>query len=326
MPVFKDGSTGYSQHGMGSPSPDDENPINRVGAGRGGFGVQQAPAPRPAGAPATQWYGGGGWTGGAGRNDFTVPGAQGRDQLYGQLAHGAMGQTAPQVGPAAQIGPSGFAGQQDALGKYLMSQATGQGPSLAQQQYQQASDAGFRQQLAMAAGARPGDAAMAARLASQNIGTQQQGLAAGLAQAGTQERMAAAGQAANVLGQGRQQDYQQGAFNAGAQNQFGMANAQMQQQQLGMNNDQLARLLALQQQNAEAQQRGLMGYEANQTARYAIDQNQPKWYDKLLGAAVGLAPTVAGFALGGPPGAAAGAALGGLVSDKLGDPNAFQFT
>lgn len=210
------------------------------------------------------------------RQDYMLPGFAQRDANLNQTANQALQQQAPQLGPAAQANQYG--GQTNDLVNYLQGAMTGQQPSLAQAQYRQASDDAFHQQLAMAAGARPGDAVGAARAAAQNMGGIQQGMGAGLAQAGIQERMGAAGALGSALGMANQNQQ----FNAGQQNQFGMANAANQLQNQAQQQGFYGQLQGLGLQNAGLQQQGSMGYQQNLLQRYGIDQNTPGFFDKLM--------------------------------------------
>lgn len=223
------------------------------------------------------------------RQDYMLPGYQQRNQQYQQSANQAMQNQAPQLGPAAQS--NAFGAQTNGLVDYLSKAAQGQGPSLAQMQYQGASDQAMRNQLAMAASARPGNAAGAARAAAQNLSGIQGGLANGLAQAGIQERMGAANALTGALGMANQN----AQYNAGAQNQFGLAQANLTQQQTGQNQDFYSRMQQLALQNAIAQQQGGEAYQQNQTQRYQIDQSTPQWYDKLLSMGSSVLPVVAGM-------------------------------
>lgn len=86
----------------------------------------------------------------------------------------------------AYLGANPYQGGWDALIGQLRQQASGQGPSLAAQQYQQANQTAMANQLAMArAGRSPG----AAYNASNNMNALNQGLSAGVAQARTQEQL-----------------------------------------------------------------------------------------------------------------------------------------
>ena len=101
------------------------------------------------------------------------------------------------LGSAGMLGLPGLAGAQGFgpfqpnpaeagfrnLTAQLQAQAQGRGPSLVDQQYRTALEQGGAQQRSVAAGARPGQTAMAQRLASQGIGNMS-------AQLGTQALLA----------------------------------------------------------------------------------------------------------------------------------------
>jgi len=209
--------------------------------------AQQAQAPQSAN---------GSWQPGApnaAQGEFYLPGYATRDQQYQNYAGHLWGQG------------QGYQQANQALINMLQGQANGTGPSLAQMQYRQASDNAMKQQQAFAASAAPQNQAMAARLASQNMGNIGQGMASGLAQAGLQERMAAAGQ----LGQ---------QINAG--------NAQ--------NNAALAQMLGLAQQNAAQQGDMQKAWEQNDTNRYQIRASQPSDWQQFAGIASPILGAVGG--------------------------------
>jgi hypothetical protein len=211
----------------------------------------------------------------ADRNNFNLPGAGDRANHLNQLANDYGNRVAPQAGDSA------FRNDQAALINRLRNQMNG-ADSLAQMQFRRATDANTAQQRSLAAGAGPGNAAMMARLASQNIGRMNQGYGQQAAMLGIQERNAAANALGGVAGQARGQDLGLSQFNAGAK---------MQQTQM---NDQAA-AAARQQElaNAQLMQQGSMGYESNQTQRYGIDKGvpqQPANWERVVGAAGALAP------------------------------------
>lgn len=108
-------------------------------------------------------------------------------------------------------------------------------------------------QQSMAAGARPGNAAMAARNAAMNMSRQQSGLAGQQALAGIAERQAAAQSLGNMLGQMRGQDLQ--AALGGRQTAVG----------------------------------GYGNYEGQRTQRYGADLGVPTGTEQMLGGAKGVA-------------------------------------
>jgi hypothetical protein len=137
---------------------------------------------------------------------------------------------APQLGQAAQGQYSDYRQNQQALVGRLEALSQGRGPSLAQAQLDAATDRNVRSQQAMAAGARGPNAAMAQYQAANNAA----GLGAQASQDAVAARIAEQQMALQQLGLtiygGREADEGMNRFNAGAQNQFSMANMQSQLQ------------------------------------------------------------------------------------------------
>jgi hypothetical protein len=207
---------------------------------------------------------------GVDRGNFDLPGQQARGIRDEFLGHSYGMRSAPQ----AQYDPY-WRQQQQGVANYLNQSMNGQN-SLAQFQLRGATDANIAQQRSLAASAGPGNAAMAQRMAMQNIGRINQGLGSQAAQLGIQERNAAAMGLAGLSGQARGQDMQGSQFNVGAQ-----------LQQTGMNdaasNGAFNRELA----GAQAQQQGGMGYEQSRTQRAVGAISQPTQGEGILGAAMG---------------------------------------
>jgi hypothetical protein len=88
----------------------------------------------------------------------------------------------------------------------LQNMANGQGPSLVQNQLQQATDQNLAQQQALAASARGGNSGMAQRIAAQNAGNIQQQAAQQSAGLRQQEMLGAYGMLGNQLASARGQD------------------------------------------------------------------------------------------------------------------------
>lgn len=202
-------------------------------------------------------------------NQFRVPefGNQYRD--YTNLASATWKREAPQ---AAE---SPFRNQQASLLRQLQADAAGRGPSqdLVRMQAQGMADRGAQQQLAMAAGARPGQAASAGRNAAFNAANIQSQVGGQAAQAGLQARLGAMG----MLGQAVQ-----GA--RGQDNQMSQFNTDMQLRQLGLNDQ--SQLEALRQRlglSGMAQQ-GTMSLEQMRNANQMAQMSQPKWWERGLGA------------------------------------------
>lgn len=156
--------------------------------------------------------------------------------LYGQSMN------APQAGPAAQSAYSGFRQNQSNLISRLEAMANGQGPSLARQQFEQATDRNMRGQQAMAASGRGGP--LAQLTAANNMATLGANAAQGSALARTNEQMQAIGQLGGVINQGRQSDEGVNMFNAGQTNNTSLANLSARLDAMGM--DQQKKLQILQ--------------------------------------------------------------------------------
>lgn len=135
---------------------------------------------------------------------------------------------AAQLAPMQQAQDSSFRGGQQANIDQLNRYATGQ-ESVSQLQLKQNNEQLMAQQLAMAQSGRPGDVAMNARAAAQNMGTLGAGLAGQQALAGLQERQANAGLLATTLQGARAQDIGLNQFNVGQTNQGALAQAGFQQ-------------------------------------------------------------------------------------------------
>jgi hypothetical protein len=148
-----------------------------------------------------------------------------RAAALAQLA-GAAQTAGINLGPAAQAADSAYAARQAALADQLQRYATGQ-ESVSQQQLGLALGKNVADQYALAASARPGQAAMAQRVAGQQAGRLGAGYAAQAALAGLQEREAMSNALGGVLSQARGQDIAQAQFNAAQQNQQAQAQGQL---------------------------------------------------------------------------------------------------
>ena len=211
------------------------------------------------------------------RNNFNMPGY---DAMQGRY-NGYLGMVDARGAPQAQ--GSAVAGDQRNLAGMLGARARGEG-SVAELQLRQATDQGMRQQQAMAAGARPGSSAMAARLAGQNMGRMQAGLGQAAAIARAQEANQAAGQLGGLYGQMRGQDENMSQFNA-----------QMGQQQMALNDQARNNLLNQSLGAAQGQQQGGIAYEQIQGNKFGAALGVPTQQEVALGTAAG----VLGAGLGG---------------------------
>lgn len=135
------------------------------------------------------------------------------------------------LGLAGQTDDRQFRDQQQAALDMLMRSARGEN-SLAMEQARQLNEQNIAQQRSLAAGARPGQSAMAQRLAAQNVGRLNAGVAGQALQANLAERMGALGQLGGLSTQARGQDI-----------------------------DRALGLYGMELQNAGMQQQGAMGYQ-----------------------------------------------------------------
>lgn len=208
------------------------------------------------------------------------------DQRYDQLA----GMQAPQLGQLQQASMGGqFAGQQSALGRMLMQRANGKG-LVSEQLARRGVDDAIQAQSSFAAGARPGQSALAARQAMQNASGVMAGLAGERALSGAAESAQAAGLAGNVLGQARGQEMAGSQFNVGQANQRQLDQASLEMQR----RNQL--LQGMGQQGSMGIQQGQLGAqqaELEAKRRQYLAENQGAGWDKLMG----LGSTLGGAAL-----------------------------
>lgn len=191
------------------------------------------------------------------RNNFNVPGF---NQQYGQYGQAADRFANRNIGGA-------LVGQQNAHTRLLQQEAVGQGigQRLVRHQAQGMADRNTAQQYGMAAAARPGQQAMAARNMALGSAIGQSAVGEQAANAGGQVALAAQGQLGQHLAGMR------GAATADAQT-----------------NDQ-AQLEAMRQrmQLSGMQQQGGMGYEQLRMGGYAGALQRPTDYDSMLGAVQG---------------------------------------
>lgn len=204
----------------------------------------------------------GGFGGGENENDARQRAML--EQYYAQVGR----RQAPQAGPAASAATSGFRSNQSALVSRLEAMANGQGPSLAKQQFEQATDRNMRGQQAMAASGRGGP--LAQLTAANNMAGLGANAAQGSALARTNEQMQAIGQLGGVIAQGRGADEQVSMYNAGQYNNTALANLDARLRSMGMNDQ--ARL-------------GILSQLGGQNTRQA---NQPGLGDQILAGGAGM--------------------------------------
>jgi hypothetical protein len=219
--------------------------IGNVLSGAGG-GAMAGGALGPWGALAGGVIGGlGGLFGGNGEDERAAQLRKQEQDYYNSVRDRA----AQQLGPAAQAGPSGFAGQQQTLADMLFAMSRGEGPSLAGEQMRAGADRAAGTQGGMAAGAvgRGVNSGAAYLNAANNAGMAQAQANQDAGMARVQEQLGAMGQLGGVLGQGRGQDQQLSMFNAQQQNQTALANLQALLAGRDLDDRTRAQLLQLQQ-------------------------------------------------------------------------------
>lgn len=155
---------------------------------------------------------------------------------------------APQAGAAAQSATSGFRTNQSNLISRLEALSKGQGPSLAAEQFQQATDRNVSGQQAMANSGRGGP--MAQLTAANNMASLGAQAAQGSAIARTGEELGAFGQLGQAIGTGREQDQQNSQFNAGQQNNTALANLRARLDTMNLSAQQKLQILSQMQGNA----------------------------------------------------------------------------
>lgn len=221
--------------------------FNTQGAGQGAVGgaMTGASIGGPWGALIGGVAGGaiGGFTGGDTAD-------QGRSrQMLMDYYNSVGGRGAPQAGPAAQSGYSGFRQNQADLISRLEALSKGQGPSLAMQQFQQATDRNVSNQQAMAAGGRGGP--LASFNAANNMGMLGANAAQGSAQARIEEQRMALAMLGQNISSGRGADEATNMFNTGQTNETSLANLQARLKSMGLDDSTILGIIGqLQGQNA----------------------------------------------------------------------------
>lgn len=162
-------------------------------------------------------------------------------------------------------------GYQDFLSNQLQAQTLGQGPSLAQGQFQQNLDQSIAAQQALATSARGGNIAGAQRQAAMNTGNLNLQGAQQAAQLRQQEQLQAQGLLGQTSSTMRGQDIGLATSQAGLTQQGNIFNAGQQQQNSQFNASQQAQLNDL---RSRYMQMGLSAEAANQAADTAFRQSQ----------------------------------------------------
>ncbi len=195
-----------------------------------------------------------------------------------------QGRQPSQMGDAAQSGYSGFRSNQSDLVGRLEAMSKGQGPSLAAQQFSQATDRNRAGQQSMAQSGMGGP--LAAFNAANNMGQLGAQAAQGSAMARTQEQQMALDMLGKNISAGRGADESNNQFNAGQQNQHAIQNLDARLRSMGM--DDKARLEILAQMggniNSAADRaaqkpsmlESLMAGGAGAFAQYAASKGQAK--------------------------------------------------
>ena len=233
----------------------------------GGLAGGSMGGPWGAGIGAGLGFAGGLFGGDGGPSDEEKQQMRMMQNYWGELQN----RQAPQMGPAAQAGYSGFRQNQSDLISRLEAMSQGKGPSLAMEQMKAGMDRSQSAQASMANSGRGGP--MMAMQAANNMGRLQ---AQGTQDAGAAriaEQQMALGQLGMTLHSARGSDEMQNRFDAGARNENGMANLDARLRSMGMNDQ--ARLGVL----------GAMGnWNGNQTAK----SGQPGMGDQLMAGGAGM--------------------------------------
>lgn len=210
--------------------------------------------------------------GGVDRSNYDLVGAEGREKQYQNFIKQMQGAQAPRAG-ADQYSQ----GRQQELIQMLTDQATGRGPSMANEAAVDASQRAVSQQQAMLASGR-GNPAAAARAAAQQAGAAQGSIAGNAAMGRAQEMLGAQ----SALG---------GALNAyrGQEQQLALANQNAAMNQRQLNQQGIQNMLAQSLQQAGMQQQGTMGYEGQRGQRYGAQMGTPTVNEQILGAGTGVA-------------------------------------
>jgi hypothetical protein len=192
----------------------------------------------PWGAAAGAGLGGllGLFTGGESDNDAKTR------QMLMDYYNKVNGRQAP-TGTAVGADYSNFRQNQSNLISRLEALSAGKGPSLAAEQFKQATDQNMNQQASMANSGRGGP--LAAFTAANNMGNLGAQAAQGSAIARTGEELGAFGQLGGAINQGRTSDESMNQFNAQQQNYMTEANIQSRLKTMGMNDQSIASLLGM---------------------------------------------------------------------------------
>lgn len=185
-------------------------------------------------------------------NDYNATGAQG---LANTDYSGALARALAATGPVNNSQGDATRAYQNQLAQMLFSQASGNGPSVAENQLRQTTDSNNRAAAGMIGAQHGINPALAARMILQNNAANNQNAAAAGATLRAQEQLGAMGQLGQALGTQRSQDISQAQGNA-------TTNAGLVQALGGLQNtqnaNQITNALGAQQINA-----GVSGQNAN---------------------------------------------------------------
>lgn len=222
----------------------------------------------------------GGEYAGIDRNNFNLPGYDQIQGRYDNYLKGIDSRSAPQI-----TDTSAFAQQQQGLANLLSDRANGRGASVADLQMQRGLDQANAAQRQMMASASPSNSAMAMRLAGQNMGANDMDMTGQAAIARAAEANMAAGSLGSVLQGARGLDESRYA-----------QNAQLQQNQYGIDDSARAGMLGGSLNAAQAQQQGGISYEGNRTSRYGSTLGVPTQGEQYMGMLTGLGKSLMGGA------------------------------
>lgn len=249
---------------------------------------------------------------------------------YGDIANAADSRQAAQIDNnnyftdrRMEVGAmGGRAAQQDALSRY-MDMYTGNGPSVANAQMNQAFAQNRAQAAGLAANARGGGAnlAFAQRAGADAAAAGNSGAAGQAMTARGQEQLGALGGYTQIASQQRAQDLQRQGLSA----EQAFRQAQLEQQQHALNDARNLAYEGLRKEVFEDQAHYAQAGEAENAAAQAKNAQrafQQKQADrdqnnKLITGATGAVGGVVGAYAGGPAGAAAGAKIGSDLGDSM---------
>lgn len=244
------------------------------------------------------------------RANYDLPGYGGRDEFSNREMRGAQGRG------AFTAADSDFRNDQRSMLDQYKRMYFNDDESLAIQQAQRDRANAAAQQRSLMASASPSNAAMAARVGSQNIGRADQGISGNAIMGRIGERQGLAGAMTNISGMGRAQDINLNQFNAAQRQSARNANDAYA---LGMGDLNL--------RNASQQQQGGMNFETNRAGRFGVVAGQPTGAERVISGIAGAGTQIAGALMGNPgavAGKQAGARSAGYTPEAFGQPMQLQ--